>query len=59
MQLIAIGESLKKLDAITSQSLLSKYPQIEWKSLCCFRLLNDFPTGAPSFAGKTNFAFFF
>jgi uncharacterized protein with HEPN domain len=31
MQLIAIGESLKKLDAITSQSLLSKYPQIDWK----------------------------
>ncbi len=31
MQLIAIGESLKKLDAITAQSLLSKYPQIEWK----------------------------
>jgi len=31
MQLIAIGESLKKLDAITSQSLFSQYPQIEWK----------------------------
>lgn len=31
MQLIAIGESLKKLDAITSQSLLPGYPQIEWK----------------------------
>jgi uncharacterized protein with HEPN domain len=31
MQLIAIGESLKKLDAITSQSLLSKYPQVDWK----------------------------
>ena len=31
MQLIAIGESLKKLDVITSQSLLSKYPQIDWK----------------------------
>jgi len=31
MQLIAIGESLKTLDVITSHSLLSKYPQIEWK----------------------------
>ncbi len=31
MQLIAIGESLKKLDAVTSQALLSKYPQIDWK----------------------------
>ena len=31
MQLIALGEGLKKLDAITSQTLLSKYPQIEWK----------------------------
>jgi uncharacterized protein with HEPN domain len=32
MQFIAIGESLKKVDAITSQSLLSKYPQIDWKT---------------------------
>ena len=27
MQLIAIGESLKNLDKITSQSLLNKYPK--------------------------------
>ncbi len=31
MQLIAIGESLKKLDKITNESLLAKYPQIDWK----------------------------
>ena len=31
MQLIAIGESLKQIDTITSQSLLPRYPQIEWK----------------------------
>ncbi|MFZ0240167.1 MAG: hypothetical protein WAL90_00875 [Desulfobacterales bacterium] len=28
MQLIAIGESLKQIDTITSQSLLRRYPQI-------------------------------
>jgi len=31
MQLIAIGESLKKLDKITEGLLLPKYPQIDWK----------------------------
>jgi len=31
MLLIAIGESLKKLDKITEGSLLPKYPQIDWK----------------------------
>ena len=31
MQLIAIGESLKNLDKITSHSLLYKYPKFEWK----------------------------
>lgn len=31
MQLIAIGEGLKKLDDITSGKLLSKYDTIEWK----------------------------
>lgn len=30
MQLIAIGESLKKLDKITNRELLSKYPSVEW-----------------------------
>ena len=31
MLLIAIGESLKKLDDITNKSLLIKYPDIDWK----------------------------
>ncbi|MBA7536031.1 hypothetical protein ES705_28293 [subsurface metagenome] len=31
MLLIAIGESLKNLDKITNDSLLPKYPQIDWK----------------------------
>lgn len=31
MLLIAIGESLKKLDRITEGALLAKYPQIDWK----------------------------
>jgi uncharacterized protein with HEPN domain len=31
MLLIAIGERLKKLDKITDASLLSRYPQIDWK----------------------------
>jgi len=31
MLLIAIGETLKKLDKITDGSLLGNYPQIDWK----------------------------
>jgi uncharacterized protein with HEPN domain len=31
MLLIAIGESLKKIDKITDFSLLPKYPQVDWK----------------------------
>jgi len=31
MMLIVIGESLKNLDKITDQSLLSQYPDIDWK----------------------------
>ncbi len=31
MLLIAIGESLKKLDKVTNGTLLPKYPQIDWK----------------------------
>jgi uncharacterized protein with HEPN domain len=31
MQLIAIGESLKKIDTMTGGELLSKYPRINWK----------------------------
>ena len=31
MLLIAIGESLKNIDKITDESLLSRYPEIDWK----------------------------
>jgi len=31
MQLIAVGESIKNLDKVTGRTLLSKYPQVEWK----------------------------
>ena len=31
MLLIAIGETIKKLDRITDGSLLTSYPQIDWK----------------------------
>lgn len=30
MQLIAIGESLKKIDKLTDKSLLSRYSEIDW-----------------------------
>lgn len=33
MQLIAIGEGLKNLDKITKDTLLSRYPQIDWKKV--------------------------
>jgi len=33
MQLIAIGEGVKKIDKITKGSLFSKYPQIDWKGI--------------------------
>ena len=31
MMLIAIGESLKNLDKITSGTLLCEYPEVDWK----------------------------
>lgn len=31
MQLIAIGESLKNLDKITKDKLLTNYPQVDWR----------------------------
>jgi len=31
MQLIVVGESLKKLDKITEGKLLRQYPQVDWK----------------------------
>jgi uncharacterized protein with HEPN domain len=33
MQLIAIGEGVKKIDKITKGFLFSKYPQIDWKGV--------------------------
>ena len=33
MKLIAVGESLKKIDFITEKKLLIKYPQVEWKKI--------------------------
>jgi uncharacterized protein with HEPN domain len=33
MLLIAIGESLKKLDKITNDGLLSNYPEVDWKKV--------------------------
>ncbi|MFW6326812.1 MAG: DUF86 domain-containing protein [Bacteroidota bacterium] len=33
MQLIAIGESTKKLDKLTEFQLLSRYPEIDWKGI--------------------------
>jgi uncharacterized protein with HEPN domain len=37
MQLIAVGESLKNLDKITSKKVLSKYPEIDWKKVMGMR----------------------
>lgn len=31
MMLIVIGESLKKLDKVTDNELLSQYPDVDWK----------------------------
>ncbi len=37
MQLIAIGESLKKVDTITDGRLLQQYPAIDWKKAKAMR----------------------
>jgi uncharacterized protein with HEPN domain len=37
MQLIAIGESLKNLDKVTNNSLLSEYPEVNWKGAKAMR----------------------
>ena len=37
MQLIAVGESLKNLDKITSKKVLSNYPEIDWKKVMGMR----------------------
>lgn len=33
MQLIAVGESIKKIDKITDGKLLKNYPDIDWKGI--------------------------
>jgi uncharacterized protein with HEPN domain len=37
MLFMAIGESLKKVDKLTEGTLLSKYPDIDWKGAIGFR----------------------
>jgi len=37
MQLIAIGESLKNFDKVTSKKVLTKYPEINWKRVIGMR----------------------
>ena len=37
MQLVAIGESVKNLDKVTTGSLLPDYPEIEWKRVMGLR----------------------
>jgi len=37
MQLVAIGESVKNLDKVTAGTLLSNYPEIEWKRVMGLR----------------------
>lgn len=37
MLLVAIGESVKKIDKITNKTLLARYPQIEWKKIMGLR----------------------
>ena len=37
MLFMAIGEALKNLDKITGGSLLSRYPEIDWKGVMGFR----------------------
>lgn len=37
MKLIFIGESVKNIDKITNQTLLTKYPEVPWKDLMGLR----------------------
>jgi len=37
MQLINIGEALKRIDSITKTALLNRYPEIEWKKVMGMR----------------------
>ncbi len=33
MKLIAVGESLTNIDHITNKTLLTNYPQVEWRKI--------------------------
>ena len=33
MKLIAVGESLKRVDYLTNKTSLEKYPQVDWKNV--------------------------
>ncbi len=46
MMFIVIGESLKNLDKVTNNDLLSQYPQVEWKKAKAMRdiLTHHYPT---------------
>ena len=37
MKLIAIGESVKKLDRLTNKDLLKNYPSVDWKGVMATR----------------------
>ena len=37
MQLIAVGEAVKKIDQLTNRELLSQYPQINWRAIAAMR----------------------
>lgn len=37
MLLIAIGESVKRIDKATNKQLLSQYPEIDWKGVMGMR----------------------
>ena len=37
MQLIAIGEAVKKIDSLTDKKLFEKYPQINWRAIAAMR----------------------
>jgi uncharacterized protein with HEPN domain len=37
MQLIAIGEAVKKVDKLTDQALLVNYPEVNWRAVAAMR----------------------
>ncbi len=37
MQLIALGEGVKKVDKLTNKRLLNRYPQVNWRAVSAMR----------------------